>query len=247
MKTTYVPVDSEILGGAVLSIDEFSAAEDFAAFEAEYVAAHRPVYVSCKVPLERVHEVHVLEAHGFRLIECQIRSRIDFRRRYDTSAFPFRFEEVTARGQLGAVLDIAAATFQHDRFTKDPEIPRDVPARRHRRYVEASFERSDQAVYRLFDPESDRTVAFKTHRYLPGGEVQFLLGGVAPDLQHLGLGVVNAYSELNVLHDKGCRFGITQISAANYHVFNVEIGKLGFRVVTTFATMRKLYPRGGHV
>jgi hypothetical protein len=35
--------------------------------------------------------------------------------------------------------------------------------------------------------------------------------------------------------------GVTHISAANYPIFNLELGQLGFRVTTTFAVMRKLY------
>jgi hypothetical protein len=39
----------------------------------------------------------------------------------------------------------------------------------------------------------------------------------------------------------GVRRGTTHISAANYPIFNLEIGRLGFRVVRTFAVLRKLY------
>lgn len=243
MRVALIPVDSAVMGGAVLSIEEFSPDEDFAAFEARYVAEHRPVYAAAKIPLERVADAHVLERHGFELIECQIRSKIDLRRGYETSSYPYRFQEVRTREHLADVLAIGTTTFKHDRFSVDPKIPKGVSGERYRRYIEESFEADDQAVYRLFDPENDRTVAFKTHRYLPNGDVTLLLGGVHSDLQHLGLGVINTYCELNELRRKGRRTGYTQISAANYHVFNVEIGRLGFRVVTTFATMRKVYPR----
>jgi hypothetical protein len=242
LKVSIVPVDSEVFGANVLAIDDFSAA-DFERAEAEYVAAHRPVYASCKVPLERLADIHALQRNGFELVECQIRSSIDLRREWDTSAYPYRFAEVTNRVDLEAVLEIARTTFVHDRFSIDPRVDRQVSGRRYCRYVEQSFAAGNESVYRLYDPATDRTVAFKTHRLLENGEVLFLLGGVDPKSQRLGLGVINSYWEFNTLRSKGFVRGYTHISAANHHVFNVEIGKLGFRVLATYAVMRKIYAR----
>jgi hypothetical protein len=241
VRTTLVPIDSEILNGNVIAIDEFSLAEDFAEFEKQYVEAYRPVYASCKIPLECVSEIHVLERCGFNLIECQIRSRIELKALFDTSPYPYKFERVTTEDVLESVLEIAGTTFDHDRFSVDPRVERNVSGQRYRRYVQHSFALHNEAVYRLYDPASDKTVAFKTHRYLDNGNVLFLLGGVHPQHKGLGLGVINSYSEFNELFQKGFSRGYTHISAANYHVFNVEIGKLGFRVITTYAVMRKIY------
>lgn len=245
MKASVVPIDSEVLGGNVLAIDEFDAAEDFARFENAYVEAHRPVYVSCKVPLGRIADVHRLEQHGFSLIECQIRSRINLKDPFQIPAFPYAFAKVNTEAELEPVLAIAATAFEHDRFSVDPLLPRQASGERYRRYVARSYASPDEAVYRLYDPEGGATVAFKTHRYLPGGEVLLLLGGVHPDYGRLGLGVVNTYAELGELRRLGMSSGYTHISAANYQVFNLEIGRLGFRVVTTFAVMRKVYPARG--
>ena len=240
LKVSIVPIDSEVFGANVVSIDQFCAA-DFARTEAEYVAAHRPVYASCKVPLDRVADIHELQRHGFELVECQIRSSIELRREWDTSAYPYRFAEVTNHADLEPVLEIARTTFVHDRFSVDPRLDKQISGRRYCRYVEQSLEAPNECVYRLFDPTTDRTVAFKTHRLLDNGEVLFLLGGVHPKFQRLGLGVINSYCEFNTLRQKGFVRGYTHISAANHHVFNVEIGKLGFRVLATYAVLRKIY------
>ena len=245
MKATLIPVDSAVLGGNVLSIDDFSALEDFAAFERAYQDLHNPVYVTVKVPLERLAEVHALETQGFRLIECQIRSRIDLTHAYDIQGYPYRFAQVVTQEELEGVLDIAQSTFEHDRFSMDPLLGRALSGQRYARYVWRSFQQPDEAVYRLFDPKGGRTVAFKTHRLLAGGEALLLLGGVHPDFRRLGLGVVNDYAELNRLRDLGVRRAYTHISAGNYPVFNMEIGNLGFRVLTTFAVLRKAYSATG--
>lgn len=241
MNVNYVPIDSEVLGRSVLSIEAFDPNEDFAPFEQAYIERHQPAYVSCKIPLENVAAAHALERQGFHLIECQIRSEIDLRRDYDMSAFPYEFVKVETEEELAPVLEIAATTFEHDRFSIDPLIERNVSGERYKRYVHRSFEAADEAVYRLYAPADDRTVAFKTHRYLPGDQVLLLLGGVHPSYKQLGVGVINTYGELNELRRLGIRSGHTHISAANYPVFNLEIRRLGFRVVTTFAVLRKIY------
>lgn len=240
MKIERIAIDSQVLGGNVLAIQDFDPAADFAAFERSYIADYKPVYVSAKVPLERILDVHALESAGFQLAECQIRSMIKLRKPYDVAAYPYDFERVVREEDLGPVLDIADTTFVHDRFSTDRSIDPAVSGARFRGYVRQSLLAPDEAVYRLVDRER-RTVAFKTHRYVGGTEVLFLLGGVHADYKTLGLGLINEYFEFNELIRKGIRKGITHISAANYPVFNLEIAQLGFRVLTTFAVMRKTY------
>ena len=244
MKVERIEVDSRVLGRNVLAIHDFDRGADFAAFERGYIAEYDPIYVSTKIPLERVTEVHPLESAGFRLVECQIRSRIKLRKTYDVSGYSYDFERVTREEDLGAVLDIAGSTFVHDRFRMDREMDPGVSGARYREYVRQSFLSANEAVYRLIERGGGRTVAFKTHRYVSATEVLFLLGGVHADYKNLGLGLINEYFEFNELIRKGIRQGTTHISAANYPVFNLEIGGLGFRVLTTFAVMRKIYSRG---
>lgn len=239
---TRIDVDSEVLGAAVLAIEDFSASVDFPAFEAEYVRTHAPRYVSCKIPLERLADIHALERHGFELAECQVRTRLTLTRPYDTSRFRQEFLRVTRPEDLAGLEEIAATTFRHERFALDPDLPPGIAGARYVRYLRASFASPDHRVYRLRDPVTDRTLAFKTHRVLPDGEALLLLGGVHPDFVLSGLGVANTYGELNALLAEGVRTVTTHVSASNYAIVNLEIGKLGFRVVTTFAVMRKLYP-----
>jgi hypothetical protein len=240
MRVERIDVDSRVLGGTVLAIQDFTVEADFAAFERAYVAEHRPAYVTCKVPLEQIAAIHALEKTGFNLVECQIRSMIKLRRTYDISAFDYEFLQVTREEDLGEVLDIASSTFVHDRFRMDPALGQSISAARYREYVLKSLHASNEAVYRLVD-RAGRVVAFKTHRYVSSTEVLFLLGGVRADLKNVGVGPVSEYFEFNELIRKGIKTGITHISAANYPIVNLEIGKIGFRVLATFAVLRKLY------
>lgn len=241
MNVEYLEVDSSVLGASVLSIEDFDPTVDFTAFENEYIERFRPIYVSCRIPLDRVTDTHVLERHQFNLIECQIRSAVTLRKPYPVKAFRYRFEQVTTEEHLQDVLEIAGKTFIHDRFTIDQSLGRDASGKRYQRYVRKSFDSPDEAVYRLIAEEDGRVVAFKTHRYLNEQEVRLLLGGVHPELKNLGLGPINGFFELNELIRKGYKKAITNISVANHPVMNLELGKLGFRAFAAFAVFRRIY------
>lgn len=244
MKVDLIEVDSKVLGGNVLAINDFDPEIDFAKFEQDYVEDFSPIYVSCKIPLERISEVQILENQGFGLIEAQIRASVKLRKMHDVSRFSYDFEPVTREEDLTSVLEIAGTTFAHDRFSTDPRLAPGVSGARYREYVLHSFRSPNEGVFRLVDRATGRVVAFKTHRYVSENEVLFLLGGVHADYKNLGLGLINEYFEFNMLMQKGIRLGITHISASNYPIFNLEIGNLGFRVLTTFAVMRKIYRMG---
>lgn len=241
MRAELIEIDSQVSGRPVLAIHDFDPQADFAEFERRYIAEHAPGYVSAKVPLEAVHSIHVLEDAGFRLVECQIRSSIKLRKPYDTALFPYTFEQVTREEDLKEVLEIAGATFLHDRFSTDVSMAPGSSGKRYQAYVIKSFRSPEEAVYRLIERASGRTVAFKTHRYVSASEVLFFLGGVHPDLKTAGLGLINEYFEFNELIRKGIKRGVTHISASNYPIFNLEISQLGFRVIATFAVLRKVY------
>lgn len=241
MNAELVEIDSRVFRRNVIAIRDFDPAADFSDFERGYMERFDPVYASCKIPMERVTDVHVLEDAGFRLIEFQIRSSVKLRRPFDVSAYNYDFEPVTDEAELEEVLEIAGGTFTHDRLSVDTALDPAISGARYRAYVCHSFHAPDEAVYRLIDRSTRRTVAFKTHRYVGPDEVLFLLGGVHPEMKSLGIGLINEYFEFNELIRKGIRRGTTHISASNYPVFNLEIGNLGFRVLTSFAVMRKVY------
>lgn len=243
MEAVRIPIDSEVFGSNVLSLYGVTREDDIAAEESRYLAEFSPTYVSCRVPIEDLAVIHLLEKHGFRFIECQIRSVVRFGRDYDVSRYPYGYEQVTSEKAINSVLEIASKTIVHDRFTMDDEVPMWVSGERYRRYVRKSFDTPDEEVWRLFDPETDATLAFRTHKHTEPGQILMLLGGVHPDFKNLGLGIVSSHFCFNQLRNNGVRRGITHISAINYPIFNLEIGSLGFRVLASFAILRKTYPQ----
>jgi hypothetical protein len=245
MKVSVNPIDSAALGRTVVEIADLELSDDFKAAEKDYVARHKPAYVSCRLPIEEVGTIHQLEQRGFQFVETVLRLSLNLKKSYDTSPFPYAFERVENEGMLQPVLEIAEATFVDDRFTIDPQIPAGVSGERYKRYVAKSFAAADERLYRLLNVHTSEVVAFKTHRLLSPQEGLFLLGGVKPEYKRTAIPVINEYFELNLLREQGIERMQTHISARNYAVMNLEIKGLGFRVESSFVVLRKLYPADG--
>jgi hypothetical protein len=241
MKVDLIPVDTEVYGRPVLSLSEVQPGDDLAQLEAGYVADHHPAYVSARVPMEDLSTIHCLERQGFSLIECQLRLVMRFKTDFDVSRHDYVYERVTEPEQLEEVLDIARNTIVHDRFSIDPEVPREFSGRRYEAYVRQSFERSDEEVWRLYCPKQKRTLNFRTHRRTGEHEVLLLLGGVHHEMQGLGLGVIASHFCFNQMRRDGVKRAVTHISAINKPVFDLEVSAFGFRYQGVFAVLRKCY------
>ena len=78
-----VPVDSDVLGAVVLSLENVSAESDIAATEAQFIREHAPSYVSCRVPLDNTATLLALQANGFRFVETQLKAAVEPQREFD--------------------------------------------------------------------------------------------------------------------------------------------------------------------
>lgn len=242
MEVTKHEIDTQVLGRPILELNG-PVEGDFASVEREYVRAHQPFYVLYKAPIEDVAAIQKLEEHGFRFVETQMRLTFRLRGHFDTSKAPYVFERVTNENQLHEVLEIAANTFTDDRFLVDPQLPdaRTISSARYQAYVRQSFVRPDERLYRLVNPTTGKTVAFKTHRIVNPDEAMMLLGGVHPDFKNAGLAAINAYHEFNELLRHGVKHFTTHVSARNYSVINLEVGGFRYRLKQTLIVLRKLY------
>ncbi|HTR49097.1 MAG TPA: hypothetical protein VMJ10_00240 [Kofleriaceae bacterium] len=242
MEITKHEIDSEVLGRPILELTG-PYRDDFARIESDYLRAHHPFYVVYKAPVEDVATIQHLEENGFRFVETQLRMTFRLRGHFDTSKAPYVFERVTTEDQLRDVLEIAANTFTDDRFLVDPELPDagKVSSARYQAYVRQSFRRPDERVYRLVNPATRRTIAFKTHRIVNREEALMLLGGVHSDFKNAGVAPINAYHEFNELMRNGVKRFTTHVSARNYAVINLELGGFQYRLKQTFIVLRKIY------
>lgn len=241
MRVELLEIDTRVFGASVLEIRDFEPDAVFADFEKSYLAEHKPVYVQTKIPIQNLTAIQALEKYGFGFVECQIKATKALTRRHDTGQYGYSFERVTSEKDLTPVLEIAATTFEYDRLTVDPRVGKANSGERYRQFVRKSFQAEDEAVYRLYDPRTLQTVAFKTHRYLGNNEAMLLLGGVHPSCKGTGLGPINGYYEFNELIRKGIRRIYTHVSLANFPVVNLEISGWGYRVLAAYVVLRKTY------
>ncbi|MAV35861.1 MAG: hypothetical protein CMJ59_10410 [Planctomycetaceae bacterium] len=235
------PIDSTVLGASVLHLDVSAGVEDLTRVEADYLRAYQPRYVVCRVPVEDLATTHCLEEHGFRFVEFQLRSELRLKKRYRTEPFPYRYEPVTKLEDLQTVQQIAATTFTDDRWTVDPAIEDSFGAARYRDYLEASWQRSDEWLHKLTNSQTGEIVAFNSARALGDASVLLLLAGVTAAYKRGGLGTILNYFVFNDFLQRGLRRVRTHHSGRNYAIMNLELGHFQFRVVQTFAVLRKCY------
>ncbi len=233
-------IDSMITGKRCLDLTDFSKDIDFNKFENAYLKREKPFYVLCRIPVEEISNIHAIESCGFHFIEFQIKMTHKIKKKYP-SLKQYEFAEVTSEEDLKKVQEIAATTFVDDRFIIDPLIDSELASKRYIQYVSGSFHSDDQKLYKLSDIKTGKIVAFKTHKYTGNNEVLLLLGGVDPKYKSLGVGLINAYAELNELRSKEIKRLTTHISGRNYPIINLEISTLGFKVVQSYLVFRKIY------
>jgi hypothetical protein len=237
------PIDSLVFRNNVLNLlvteEDGQSDFNFKIFEKRIFEQYNPCYTYTKISIENVKLIQYFEQHGYEFIEVQIQSKkkIGYNELKDTEYY---FKEVDNSDELQAAKQIAMTTFTDDRIYVDPYIPNMASGERYVRYVENSHNSRDECLLCLKSNVSNEVVAFKTHKYVNDKEVLFLLGGVRSDLKNCGIGPLSSWHELNYLYGKGYSYGITNISARNYAVFNLEIGKMNFKVKQVFIVLRKL-------
>ncbi len=240
MHTIRIDIDSDVFGKDFLEIKDFDPNTGFADFESGYVRDLSPYYVFCKIPVEWISDIQALERYGFEFIEFQVREQLTLKKEPYPVFKPYVFEEA-AEADLPAIYDIAATTFEHDRFTIDPRMTGNFSGDRYKAYVLKSLRAEDEFLYKLTNSESGEIVGFKTHKIVNGNEAVMFLGGVVNKYKKTPIPVINGYCELNELLKKGVRKVTTHISGGNYGVLNLEVKQFGYKVVQGFVVLRKIY------
>lgn len=241
MKIEINGIDSMVMGKKVLELDEFTKDEDFISFEKNYLQEYDPVYVVCKIPVEDLERVHLLESYGFNFIEFQVKSMYKLKKTYDTSKFLYDFFLVENDKDLDKVLEIASTTFTDDRFFVDPLVENYISEERYKRFILKSFEAADEFLYKLTNRNSGEIVAFHNYKKLNDDEILFYLGGVKSNYKKYGLGTILNYFLFNDLKKKKFKRIYTFQSGRNYPIINLEIGFFNFKVVQAYIVLRKIY------
>ncbi len=240
MHVNKVEIDSQAFGKNFLEIRDYDSSADFGAFEAGYIKEYTPFYVSCKMPIENIKDIQALGKHGFEFIEYQVREQLGLKKAFPVIK-PYQFELVDNDADLQKVLEIADTTFEHDRFTIDPLLPKSFSGERYKAYVMKSYLAEDEFLYKCFNGTTGEILGFKTHKIINGNEAIMFLGGIDNKYKRSPIPVINGYLELNELLRKGVKKVTTHISGSNYGVQNLEIKEFGYKVTNGFVVLRKIY------
>jgi len=150
------------------------------------------------------------------------------------------FDRENTRSRMGALTEYARKLPQAVR-SSDPLLGPLYAGKRYGAYLARSMESPDQHLYALKNGQNGDIVGFKSHRYLPDGSVQLLLGGLRDDCKGSGLAPLLEHLEFSTLLAAGIKRGVTAVSARNLAIMNLEIAGFGFKVKESLVVLRKMY------
>ncbi|MCU1361828.1 MAG: hypothetical protein JWN99_3117 [Ilumatobacteraceae bacterium] len=234
-----IEIDSEVFGRATFSVSEIVTAADLDGALTQ-IDSHNPTsYTTCKVPSERLDLIHAAQLRDFVFLETQLQTKLRLRIAPTGHHDRFGYVKVERRDQLDQVLEIAGRTIEHDRVSRDPLLGPAASGERYRRYLLQSFEHDDEEIWAVSSRDSGRLLTFRSHKTVSPTEVLLLNGGVHHDHKEAGLGVVSSHFCFAQLRAAGATHAVSHISAANVPIINLELGYCNFKVVQSFAVLRR--------
>lgn len=236
----YLEIDSKVFDLSAWNLSDIESESDFLEVIQSVSNSQNTNYITCKLPIESIHLIHAAEAAGFQFVETQFKTTLRLNKTFDVSKYPYDYVALESPDDLPEVLKIAESTIEHDRFSRDPKIGSMASGLRYRKYLEDSFQRDDDEIWVVKSRSTGQILTFRSHRRVSKEEVSLLIGGVHPDFKDVGLGIISSHFCFNQLRQAGYRRAVTQISAANTPIVNLEVGHLGFRVGQTYVVMRAI-------
>jgi hypothetical protein len=234
-----IDVDSEVFGRATFGLTDIASAADLDRALAEIDSTYASSYTTCRVPSDRVDLIHAAEERNFRFLEIQLRTKLRLKAAPSGRHDRYSYVKVDRLDQLDELLDVAGRTTEHDRVSRDPLLGSAMSGERYRRYLRQSFDNDDEEIWAVQSQESGRLLTFRSHRVISPTEVLLLNGGVHPEYKDIGLGVISSHFCFAQLRASGATHAISHISAANSPIINLELGYCGFKVVQSFAVLRR--------
>jgi ribosomal protein S18 acetylase RimI-like enzyme len=223
------PWDEVVCKFPVIQIDDIKVTGNNATADMQLFVEQRDQIgarlVSCRLPHDFMAESMLLEDCGFRFIEML------YAPEFDLGAFgPAGHADTliilrAVEADLPALLDIAGASFQHERFKVDPRLDPAISDLRYQNWVATTLHHPTQELYMIKD--GDTLVAFFVTESLPDGTCYWHLNAVAPEAQGQGYGRRVWSCMLGQAKRSGATRVRTSIVARNSRVLNLY-ARLGF-------------------
>ena len=242
MKISKLEIESKMLIGNVLQIDDADPKTDFADFEKNMIKDFDPVYAYCKINAKDITSLHKFEEIGFRFSEFRLNTSLcvedtDFS---TYSFFPYQIELLSEEEYQVKATKILISSFADDRFSIDPLIGVKFSKERIKANLQKSFKSYPREfVLGLVNSNTKELVAFRTGS-CSRNEVFYYQYGVSPKYNFnqfasmLEIGVIAFFKE------KGLRI----INAVTTGFNTDELSRLlanNFKIDSSIILLRKVY------
>lgn len=234
-----IDIDSEVFGRATFSVSEISTAADLDGALTEIDSNNPTSYTTCKVPSDRLDLTLAAQERDFLFLETQLRTKLRLRIAPAGHHDRYDYVNVDHPDQLEELQEIAGRTIEHDRVSRDPLLGPAASGERYRRYLRQSFEHDDEEIWAVRSLDSGRLLTFRSHKTVSPTEVLLLNGGVHHNYKGVGLGVISSHFCFAQLRAAGATHAVSHISAGNVPIMNLELGYCNFKVVQSFAVLRR--------
>lgn len=231
MEWEYVAWDSIVLKAPVLHISDIriqapQAFEDMRAFES-FRDELGATLVSCRLPHDHLSESMFLERRGFRFIEMIYKPELDL------CAYIPKFccdllevSRADIKQDLPSLVELAGASFSHERFHMDPLLGPDLGNKRYQNWVKNAISNNNQEIYLVRD--GDKLIAFFIIELLADKTCYWHLNAIAPGNQGQGYGKRAWLTMIQHAILAGSTKILTSVAVRNHRALNLY-ARLGFR------------------
>jgi len=223
------PFESECFHNRSLEILDWQS-QDFAAAFGQLCAQldlQAGDFCWLRLPATSIKRIQAATAAGFFFVESTLVPYLQLRS-WDRQRYGRYIKQLVAVDEQGfdQALAIARDSFAGLRFNLDPAIGDERAGRRYRAWLSNALARGEDVRGIL---HHGQLAGFSLLRWGQdaAGQVDFILGGVRPDLKGSGLGMMLYASTIAYCQDNGARCIQGGISAANIPVLNLHAA-LGF-------------------
>lgn len=242
MKISKLEIESKMLNGNVLQIDDIDNETNLTDFEKKMIKDFDPVYVYCKINATDITSLHHFEEIGFRFSEFRLNTSL---RVEDTdfstfSFFPYQIELLSEEDYLEKASKILISSFADDRFSIDPLVGESFSKKRIKANLQKSFKSyPNEIVLGLVNSNTKELIAFRTASLFKD-EVFYYQYAVSPKYNFNQFASMLETGVIVFLKEQGIQI----INAVTTGFNTSELSRLltnNFKIDSSIVLLRKVY------
>lgn len=245
MEIKKLDIESEILGRAVIRLNDIRNSEEYVSAEPGIIKEHRPFYVQCQFDAADLEKIHAMEEIGFRYVEFRLRKQLDinaFRSVNELAYFPYVIKSIRDEENLKIAQEILQQSQQDDRFSRDPMITADISMKRLQYYLNKSYEnRENEFIWGLFNKNSGELLGFKTIEMNNKKQVIFQQTAIRKELDLQKFTFMLDALVISHYVDLGINYFFSVTSGFNLMEVDLHVADLKYKNNSAAVILRKIY------